>query len=233
MQDMMIAVCTAAILGALYGLYKRMTIRTTIANDQKRVRRSIDELFDKLHAGLQRDTFRSFRLTEKAVQEIVADNFKANSIHRIVMSIMRYLGIPNERLIVCIRIDEDESFFNSSGPAGLYISGYRSSEISIMLKQSYTLYEIMAIICHECTHHYFRLRRVKCDDTQMNEILTDIAAIYLGFGYYILEGYTPRYQETADGYQTARLGYINAGEIEHVKERINRLRKDTIRKSAV
>jgi len=205
------------------GKHKRTNKNSKI---KEHIRPFIDELFDLVHSKLQRETFRSFRLTDKMVQDAIADRFDAYSIYRIVIASLRYLGIPDDNFIVRLEVDNDSSFITNDGLAGQYINNQLHNEINIILKQSFTFIEIIAIICHECTHHYLRIRRLGCDDEEKNEALTDIAAIYLGFGHYISKGYKSRYKKTADGYIKSKLGYINSKEIERIKQKINSLRNN-------
>jgi hypothetical protein len=46
-----------------------------------------------------------------------------------------------------------------------------------------------AILAHEIAHYYLYSHNIVLPDTQNNEYLTEIAAVYLGFGFLMLEGY--------------------------------------------
>lgn len=73
--------------------------------------------------------------------------------------------------------------------AGLYATNFiGKKQITIANEQIYLFPNLAAIVAHEFTHHYLHLYKIQCDIVN-NEILTDLAAIYLGFGFLLLRGY--------------------------------------------
>lgn len=87
--------------------------------------------------------------------------------------------------------------------AGLY-SGRR--KITIANEQRYSFQNMCAILAHECTHNYMEIHSIRLQEADP-EILTDIAAAYLGFGFILLRGY-----ETYD----MSLGYLSNKSIKEV-----------------
>ena len=157
---------------------------TTIA----RQRRLADELFSLLHEKLHREKFFSFRLSEKAREEIITDLFSKKSVERIVRAIFSYMSISFTMVDVVVSV-EQESHFRSSGTVGQYVSrGGTKREIHNNIKRDYSLNEIFSILCHESIHHYLWRKDVIHPDNDTNEKLTDVAAIYFDFGYYVKKG---------------------------------------------
>jgi hypothetical protein len=73
--------------------------------------------------------------------------------------------------------------------AGLYSANFvGKKQITIANEQIYRFPNLAAIVAHEFTHHYLHLHKIHCDIVN-DEILTDLAAIYLGFGFLLLRGY--------------------------------------------
>lgn len=76
--------------------------------------------------------------------------------------------------------------------AGLYkIYGYDHSEIEITVKFRFRTPQVLAILVHESIHNYLYHHGVRLDDEKENEILTDIASAYLGFGHITYDGHYP------------------------------------------
>jgi hypothetical protein len=75
----------------------------------------------------------------------------------------------------------------------------RKHIITIANEQQYAFDNLAAIIAHECTHEYLNVHNINNMGID-NELLTDIMAVFLGFGTVMLRGY--------EGYGYS-IGYIN------------------------
>ena len=60
----------------------------------------------------------------------------------------------------------------------------------------------------------FRSAGIRMRDTWKNEILTDTAAVYCGFGEYIYAGYAVMRGEFAFSYQ--KVGYIRQEDVQYI-----------------
>lgn len=88
--------------------------------------------------------------------------------------------------------------------AGLYkVIGPDHKEIIIVNDSTFYLIHFLAVLAHEITHNYLYHHFISPPDNIDNEILTDLAAVYLGFGTIMLRGYAP-----SDAL-TCRLGYVD------------------------
>jgi hypothetical protein len=67
------------------------------------------------------------------------------------------------------------------------------------------------------THHFLFLKNIRYPDVEENEQLTDVAAVYLGLGKLLLNGYVPQLQPqwTTEGWEprTYQLGYISPADV--------------------
>ncbi len=95
--------------------------------------------------------------------------------------------------------------------AGLYSGRHR---IVIANEQRYSFQNICAILAHESTHNYLDIQSITLKNVDA-EILTDIAAAYLGFGFVLLKGY-----ETYG----MSLGYLSIKSIKEVIHQAVKLR---------
>ena len=92
--------------------------------------------------------------------------------------------------------------------AGLYkVRGYDHREITIVNDRTFYLIHFLSVLAHEVTHNYLYHHHVTAPEQFDSEILTDLAAIYLGFGSLILHGYAP------SSAISCRLGYIDVSTI--------------------
>lgn len=92
--------------------------------------------------------------------------------------------------------------------SGLYeVSGKDHSSITLVENPFYRLEQLLAILAHEYTHHYLYKHNVVIDNPDENEILTEVAAAYLGLGHLLIWGYKLSWQ-TDDTEYSQTLGYV-------------------------
>jgi predicted RNA-binding Zn-ribbon protein involved in translation (DUF1610 family) len=104
--------------------------------------------------------------------------------------------------------------------AGLYrVRGYDHGEISIINDSTFYLIHFLSVLAHEVTHNYLYHHHLSVPKEIDPEELTDLAAVYLGFGSIILRGYSP---STAI---SCRLGYIDVPTIRRAFLQASSLRK--------
>lgn len=70
-----------------------------------------------------------------------------------------------------------------------------------------------AVISHEIAHYYLYSYNLILQGEQLNEMLTEVAAIYLGFGFQLLEGYRTFSWEEGRMKRSESVGYINRASI--------------------
>ena len=88
--------------------------------------------------------------------------------------------------------------------AGWYVRrSDRTTLIELKIRASYRLKEVLAILGHETCHHVLIGMGIKWEDTAENEIMTDLATVWLGFGHWLYRGY--RRNEVSE----AKLGYVD------------------------
>lgn len=92
--------------------------------------------------------------------------------------------------------------------AGLYkVMGFDHSEITIVNDRTFYLTHFLSVLAHEVTHNYLYHHHLNAPNRIDPEEMTDLAAIFLGFGSTILRGYEP------SSAISCRLGYIDASTI--------------------
>ncbi|MDI7259046.1 MAG: hypothetical protein QME90_03885 [Thermodesulfobacteriota bacterium] len=173
---------------AIQGLYKLPSDLADNALNSKFSQESIQKISD--HIGYFLGILKSIRV--KVAEEYLGE---------------RWVGTANGSL------SRDAT---GSPVPGFYRANTLHNEIEIIRKPMFTLKHILGILAHESTHNYLNYRGIREEDELENEILTDVAAVYLGLGTLLLEGYKPiswidSATFTASGYTTYTLsvGYLH------------------------
>lgn len=113
--------------------------------------------------------------------------------------------------------------------SGLYkVIGPDHQQIEIVKDPGFYFKHYLAILAHECTHNYLYHHQINSKAFNQ-EAMTDIAAVFLGFGHLPLEGYehchwTNYYDKSKPTYSFI-LGYIDKWTIKKAIIRSVRLRR--------
>ena len=83
-----------------------------------------------------------------------------------------------------------------------------------------TMDTVISILAHECTHYLLLSNKIQLKDRLQNECLTDITAIVLGFGKFMVEGYkiSNRVIYDAEFHRSIkkdRVGYLSYKDVKH------------------
>ncbi len=82
---------------------------------------------------------------------------------------------------------------------------------------------VLAVIIHEFCHFFLDESGIKLVNTIENEVLTDTAAVYFGFGSQLREGYAPTVAKSAKNKgKLVRIGYLDTLNIDYVSDKLNR-----------
>ena len=82
--------------------------------------------------------------------------------------------------------------------------------------------QVIAVVCHECAHHFLNIKKLRGASTHGNELLTDYTTIYTGFGALMQLGYA----ETNSSYNgrdiRSKHGYISSDDIAIARKLLKR-----------
>lgn len=143
------------------------------------------------------------KLPKESSKNVIDSHFSQDSLQRISDHIGYFLGTLKGVKVTFVEETTDPRWTVSSGGtvfmdnnnsnvSGLYRAmGYDHSEILLIKKNKYQLEHILAILAHEYAHHYLSQYYIRKDNVDENEILTEIAAAYLGLGQFLVNGYKP------------------------------------------
>ena len=127
----------------------------------------------------------------------------------------QYMGVP---LSATVRLHSD--FSAEPDHAGDFSGNPNHFLIQIYQRPQYTAKHIEAIMAHECTHCFLTNHGISLPLTLDNETLTDVAAVYLGFGPVLRAGYSPIHPSKSE---TLTIGYLSTEELAFVEKERERL----------
>jgi hypothetical protein len=172
-------------------------------------------------------------------QAVLDTKFSQGSLQKLSDHMGYFLGLLSN---VQVRIGiESSQYLPSTGNrsdtaerVGLYKVSGGHREIQLTKRFHFAVEHILAILAHESTHRYLYEHGVSDPEESENEILTDLAAAYLGFGALLLDGYEPitwtsNYRVTWEGtsYTTHSIliGYVDPEYIRYAILESAKLRK--------
>lgn len=138
-------------------------------------------------------------------------------------AVLQHLNLPGEDIHISVTVDDRQFAPASSGIAGQYTGG---GNFQLNLRKEFVLYNIVAIICYECTCHFLSGKNIGIQLQKENEILTDIAAVYLGFGKYLKMGYRPIVRENSVFKKVTTIGGLTVNEIKYIRKKAEKLRRE-------
>ena len=135
------------------------------------------------------------------VKDISKELLLRRDLTHLMMSILSYLGLPG---IVDLKINYLRDI-DTQKEAGQYTRNIEKRAIELNVRSDYDFDNIIAILCHECTHYFMEWNNLNIEDREQNERNTDITANLIGFSEFMIKGYRTS-QKTEDhySYQTVR-----------------------------
>jgi len=141
------------------------------------------------------------------------------AIYEYVAYIKNFIGLSNVSFIIT------KANFSENKAATTKQTSSMNAEITLNDKMCKNTEVVLAILSHEITHHYLFYHQVYDINEFENEILTDVATIYLGLGKLVLNGcYNTdvNFTRLPDGIinesTTTRTGYIDNDSFNFVYE---------------
>ena len=150
-------------------------------------------------------------------------SFSRELVQQVSDHIGHFLGMLDS-VRVKVGVETSEHLLAAAGrageadTAGVYeVRGGAHREIRLVKKVRFRLKHVLAILAHESTHCYLLNCGIAEPNEFENEVLTDVAATYLGLGRLVLSGYEPivwetdhwrRGQQSGFTRRSMRIGYL-------------------------
>lgn len=185
-------------------------------------RKNLLLLMDQLHASLSSLPYSS-RPPFEITGPVILDMYNAESpsaqlcAEGMVKRMLLYLNLPFVIPRVTIAYISDNS---PEKAAGTFSGDKFHCNIQVNKRSYYKFWHVNAILAHECMHYFLTFHDLISPDEKENELLTDVSAVYVGFGEILLDGYAPikTSQDT-----THTIGYITIDEITELMQKRRRL----------
>ena len=173
-------------------------------------------------------------------KKVINENYTQGSLQMLSDDISQYLGLKYSIKVTPKHENTDYASVDvktllESDKAGLYtvING-RHREIEINIKYKFKFKHILAILVHESLHNYLDHRNIRNNNTVENEILTDLSAVYLGFGKILYIGYKKMKRQSISSKSVVnvttmhhkQLGYVSSNMIKYAVFRTALLRNE-------
>ena len=174
-------------------------------------RKPSGELFQKCLALLKKydkGSYGSYRVPEDILLQLQNDLRSEEALKRLLCSICGHLGINGEYIRLVTECRRETEYAGNIATNGAFTT------IKLELKPGYTLDAVIAILAHEATHLQLYYKGIHLKDDWENEILTDTATVYYGFGEYMYKGYSVLRGEFAFTYQ--KVGYISQDDVKYI-----------------
>lgn len=156
-------------------------------------------------------------------KELKRDKYSLKTLQSLADSIVVHTGAYNA---VEVLIKDSVS---GNDISGVYeVHGKADWQVHLYEDTCYSLSQIIAVLIHECVHNFLYYYNLEIYPEEENEILTDVTAVFLGFGELLMQGYKPikeiakrHLQNEGIEFEINRwkVGYLNLNEIAYVQRK--------------
>ncbi len=161
----------------------------------------------------ERKSFGEYVIPDEIVRGLSVNVKDEEYLKKLLCSICGHLGINGDFIkLITEEVPVPER-------AGQINTDLARTTIRLEVKYYYTLDVVAAVLAHEAIHLHLYYEGIYLRDTWENEILTDTAAVYCGFGEYIYRGYAVMRGEFAFSYQ--KVGYIRQDDVKYIRWLMN------------
>lgn len=170
---------------------------------------------------------RKFILNDELERHLRYSRFSEKYVIELLHEILAYIGLDKND--INLKINYISSKYNIAY-AGSYSEKQNEKnqrDMVLNIQNDMTMDTIISVIAHECTHHLLLSNNKRLNDRLENECLTDVTAILLGFGKYMVEGYKISNKVIYDeinhrSIKKNRVGYLSYKDIEYAMKNINK-----------
>lgn len=183
------------------------------------------EYTDKKLKEKEYNVKKKYKIDSYLMQRLKYSKFDDKILHELLENIFNYIGLDYSEIKFNIRRTSSRT---RTAIAGSY--NQENKEIILEVTTYSNIDKIISTLAHESTHHLLLKNGIELKDRNKNEILTDVTAVYLGFGDYFYRAYREEGRIIFDGEFTElidrnKLGYISYGDVKYVQKYSARLKR--------
>lgn len=155
---------------------------------------------------------KTYIMPEELEQELLLNLHDPELLRQLLKSITTHMGIEGDLIKLQLQDDATLEYAGQISSKGAYTT------IKLQIHDYYNLDVLTAVLAHEVMHLYLYYNGIAFPDTPSNEILTDTAAVYFGFGEYLYRGY--KIIEVNLGFSYHKVGYIRPEDVQFIQNEI-------------
>ncbi len=210
-------ICTAlSVIGLIYFVINRFILhRAPVPSSAfKRIPKELlDECIEQLKRQ-EKEEYEDYVLPVALMRDLQLKPDDDEVLKRLLCSICEHMGIDGNYIKLVI----------SDTPvperAGAISTDLAFTTIWLELRPPYIVDSVIAVLAHEVMHLHLYYEGIQRRDNWENEVLTDTAAVYCGFGEYMYKGYAVNPGEMALSYH--KVGYIRQEDVKYILDVIKR-----------
>ncbi len=176
---------------------------------------------------LEIDVGKEFILNQELERHLRYSRFSEKYVLELFHEILNYLNLDKNQ--VTLKINYISSKY-AMHYAGLYSENKEDTTdrtVVINIQNDMTMNTVISILAHESTHYLLLSNKIQLKDRMANECLTDVTAIMLGFGKFMVEGYKISNKVIYDAefhrsIKKDRVGYLSYKDIEFVLKKVKK-----------
>ena len=205
------------IIGLIYYVVKRFILKE--APVPASALKKVDE--EKLRSCLtllqksKKEPGEIYAVPKELEEKLLVNLHDTELLKQLLCSIAAHMGIDGSYIRLKF---QDHANLNYAG--NISTNGALTT-INLQLHSYYNLDVITAILSHEVMHLYLYYSGIHFSDTLSNEVLTDTAAVYFGFGEYLYRGY--QIIETQMGFSYQKVGYIRPRDVKFIQKEMRNM----------
>lgn len=132
---------------------------------------------------------RKFVLNQELERHLRYSRFSEKYVLELFHEILEYMNLDKEKVKLKINYISSKYYMKYAGMYTEKKEDTNDREVIINIQNDMSMDTVISILAHESTHYLLLSNKIKLKDRMENECLTDITAICLGFGKYMIEGY--------------------------------------------
>ena len=205
------------IIGLIYYVVKRFILKE--APVPASALKKVDE--EKLRSCLtllqksKKEPGKIYAVPKELEEKLLVNLHDTELLKQLLCSIAAHMGIDGSYIRLKFQDDANLNYAGNISTNGAFTT------INLQLHSYYNLDVITAILSHEVMHLYLYYSGIHFSDTLSNEVLTDTAAVYFGFGEYLYRGY--QIIETQMGFSYQKVGYIRPRDVKFIQEEMRNM----------
>lgn len=162
-----------------------MNKRNLKNDDIKKYIEMSKKALDKLNVKYNR----KFILNQELERHLRYSRFSEKYVLELLHEILEYMNLDKDNIKLKINYISSKYYMQYAGMYSENVDYSKEKEILINIQNDMSMDTVISILAHECTHYLLLSNNIKIENRMQNECLTDITAIVLGFGKFMVEGY--------------------------------------------